>query len=79
MWLGLCGLKEAAQRAGLNVRETKQEMTVDAAIVTANCRKNSPDIPDRKADGTNTAQSVERDRYQRSATSSIVLWAAAIG
>jgi len=29
-------LKSTAQRAGLSVNETKQEMTVEAAIVTAN-------------------------------------------
>ena len=33
-------------------------MIVDAAIVTANCRKNSPVIPDRKAAGRKTAQRV---------------------
>src|SRR5260370_38942985 len=47
-----------AQSAGLSVSETKQEMIVEAAIVTANWRKNSPEIPAMKAAGTNTAQSV---------------------
>src|ERR1051325_3820510 len=52
---GWWSLKSTAQRAGLRVRETKHEMTVDTAMVTANCRKKSPDIPETKAEGTKTA------------------------
>ena len=62
-----------AARAGLRVSETKHEMTVDAAIVTANCRKNSPEIPERKADGTKTAHSVSAIEINAPPTSSIVL------
>src|SRR5437016_806282 len=69
-------LKSTAQRAGLRVRETKHEMTVDAAIVTANCRKKSPDIPERKADGTKTAHNVSAIEISAPPTSSMVLWAA---
>src|SRR5713101_10023873 len=70
---GLCSLNNTAQRAGLSVNETKQEMTVDAAIVTANCRKNSPEIPERKADGTKTAHNVSAIEISAPPTSSIVL------
>src|SRR5262249_33173699 len=66
-------LKSTAQRAGLRVRETRHEMTVDAAIVTANCRKKSPDIPERKAEGTKTAHNVSAIESKASPTSSIVL------
>src|SRR5260370_41249839 len=55
---GSWSLNSTAHRAGLKVSETKHEMTVDAAIVTANCRKKSPEIPERKADGTKTAHNV---------------------
>src|SRR6516164_1343176 len=47
-------------------------MTVEAAIVTANCRKNSPEMPARNADGTNTAQSVSAIAISAPPTSSIV-------
>src|SRR5215467_2984805 len=66
-------LKSTAQRVGLSVRETKHEMTVDAAIVTANCRKKSPDIPERKAEGTKTAHNVSAIEINAPPTSSIVL------
>src|SRR6266404_3229444 len=55
---GSWSLKSTAHRAGLKVSETKHEMTVDAAIVTANWRKKSPEIPERKAEGTKTAHNV---------------------
>jgi len=48
-------------------------MTVDAAIVTANWRKNSPEIPERKADGTKTAHNVSAIEISAPPTSSIVL------
>src|SRR5260370_2114092 len=51
---GSWSLNSTAHRAGLRVSETKHEMTVDAAIVTANWRKNSPEIPERKADRPKT-------------------------
>src|SRR5216683_6168238 len=71
-----CGsrsLKSTAHRAGLKVSETKHEMTVDAAIVTANWRKNSPEIPERKADGTKTAHNVSAIEISAPPTSSMVL------
>src|SRR5258707_15852759 len=55
---GSWSLKSPAHKAGRRVSETKQEMTVDAAIVKANCRKKSPDIHERKAHGTKTAPNV---------------------
>src|SRR6516162_2902837 len=70
---GWWSLKSTAQRAGLRGRETKHEMTVDAAIVTANCRKKSPDIPERKAEGTKTAHNVSAIEINAPPTSSIVL------
>ncbi len=57
----------------------KLEMTVEAAIVTANWRKNNPDMPDRKADGTNTAHRVSAIEISAPPTSSIVLWRVASG
>src|ERR1700730_22301 len=68
----LCGLSSTAQRAGLSVRETKHEITVDAAIVIANCLKKSPEMPEIKAVGTNTAQSVSAIAISAVDTSDIV-------
>ena len=79
LWAGRCALKSTAQRAGLSVSETKQEITVEAAIVTANWRKNCPVMPERKADGTNTAQSVSAMEISAPPTSSMVVWAAFAG
>src|SRR5260370_17211403 len=54
-------------------------MTVEAAIDTVNGRKTNPEMPDRKADGTNTAHSVSGMEINAPPTSSIVLWAASGG
>src|SRR6266513_838430 len=70
---GLWFLKSTAHSAGLSVRETKQEITVDAAIVTANCRKKSPEIPERNADGMKTAHNVRAIAIKAPPTSSIDL------
>src|SRR5258708_11988580 len=77
--VGSCALNRTAQRAGLRVSETKQEITVEAAIVTANWRKNRPEMPERKADGTNTAHSVRAIAISAPPTSSIVTCAASLG
>jgi hypothetical protein len=79
LWLGSWALNNTAQRAGLKVSETKQEIKVDAEIVTANWRKNCPEIPDRNADGTNTAHSVSAIEISAPPTSSIVTCAALAG
>src|SRR6516164_10263469 len=76
---GSCGCRSSEQSAGLNVSETKQEITVEAAIVTANWRKNWPEMPERKADGTNTAHSTSAMETSAPPTSSIVRWAASFG
>src|SRR5262249_1344917 len=73
------GWKNAAHSAGVSVSETKQEITVEAAIVTANWRKKSPEMPEIKADGTNTAQSVNAIAINAPPTSSIVRCAASAG
>src|SRR5580698_5723951 len=52
-----CGRNNRAVSAGLSVSELKAEMMVETAIVTANCRKNWPVIPEMKAHGTKTALS----------------------
>ena len=52
-----CPLNRIAHRAGLRVNELNAEMMVEAAMVSANCLKNSPLIPAMKAVGTNTAVS----------------------
>ena len=54
-------------------------MTVEAAIVTANCLKNWPEIPLMKAEGMKTAQSVRAIATSAPPTSSIVRWAASRG
>jgi hypothetical protein len=56
-----------AQSAGLSVNETKQEMIVEAAIVTANWRKNSPEIPAIKAGGDEYRAERQRDGDERAA------------
>src|SRR5215831_21276014 len=53
-----CGFRRTAQSAGLRVSETKQEITVEAAMVVANCVKNRPEMPEMKAEGMKTAQRV---------------------
>src|SRR5260370_7148698 len=70
---GWWSLKSTAHRAGLRVSETKHEMTVDAAIGTANCRKKSPEIPERKADGTKTAHNLSAIEISAPPTSSTAL------
>ena len=55
------------------MRETKHEITVEAAIVSANCLKNSPEMPEMKADGTKTAHRVSAMAISAVDTSSIVL------
>src|ERR1700730_2183631 len=74
-----CGLRRTALSAGLRVSETKQEITVEAAIVVANCVKNRPEIPEMKAVGMKTAQSVSAMAMSAPDTSVIVGCAAARG
>lgn len=52
---------------------------VEAEIVTANWRKNSPEMPEMKADGSNTAHSVSAIEISAPPTSSIVRCAASAG
>src|SRR6516225_6574846 len=47
-----CRRKSKAERAGLKVSELNAEITVDTAMVRANCRKNWPVIPVMNAQGT---------------------------
>src|SRR6202041_3547568 len=70
----LCGFRRTAARAGLKVSDTKQEITVEAAMVVANCLKNRPEIPDMNAEGTNTAHRVSAIATRAPDTSSIVRW-----
>src|SRR5579864_8020922 len=51
------GFRSNAVSAGLSVSELKAEIIVLTAIVSANCRKNWPVIPEINAHGTNTALS----------------------
>src|SRR6202023_3065471 len=67
-----CGFSSTAASAGLRVSETKQEITVEAAMVVANCVKNRPEIPEMKADGTKTAQRVSAMAMSAAETSLIV-------
>jgi len=52
---GLLFSRNNAQRAGVNVRELKPLNTVEAAIVSANCLYNCPEIPLISIVGINTA------------------------
>src|SRR4029077_8800111 len=79
LWPGSCALNSTAHKAGLKVSDTKHEINVDTAIVTANWRKNCPVMPDRKAEGTNTAHSVSAIEISAPPTSFMVTCAAAFG
>ena len=68
-----------AARAGLKVSELNAEITVETAMVRANWRKNMPVMPLMKAHGTNTADSTRATATTGPDTSSIALWAAALG
>ena len=68
-----------AASAGLNVKEFKVEMTVEEAIVNANCRKNCPVIPEMNAQGMNTAESTRPTAITGADTSLIALSVAARG
>ena len=48
-------------------------------MVTANWRKNSPEMPDRNAEGTNTAHNVSAMAISAPPTSSMVRCAASLG
>src|ERR1700730_5044456 len=74
-----CGLKNNAHSAGLKVNETKAEMIVAVAIVTANWRKNWPEMPGMKAEGMNTADSTSAMATSGVPTSSVERCAAARG
>ena len=53
----LAAAAASAASAGLSVSELNAEITVETAIVRANCRKNCPMMPLMNAQGTNTALS----------------------
>ncbi len=44
-WPSRRGRSSSAASAGLSVSELNAEITVETAIVSANCRKNCPTIP----------------------------------
>ena len=62
-----------AASAGESVRELKAEMTVEKAMVSANCLKNMPVNPLTNASGTKTADSVSAIAMMGSETSLIAL------
>src|SRR5262249_47441403 len=70
------GFRRTAASAGLKVSETKQEITVEAAMVAANWVKNRPEMPEMKAVGTKTAQSVSAMAMSAPDTS-VIVWCAA--
>ena len=51
------GRSKSAAKAGLKLNELIVEITVEIAIVNANCRKNWPTMPEMNAHGMNTADS----------------------
>src|SRR5438034_5304693 len=67
------GGNRSAANAGLKVNELKAEITVETAIVKANCRKNCPVMPLMKAQGTNTADSTSPTATTGPDTSSMAL------
>ncbi len=73
------GFKSIAARAGLSVSEFTVEITVDEAIVSANCRKNCPVIPVMNAHGMNTAERTRPTAITGDETSLIALSVAARG
>ena len=62
------GRSRSAARAGLSVSELNAEMSVETAIVSANCRKNWPVMPLMNAHGTNTALQHQADGDDRART-----------
>ena len=68
-----CGRSRSAASAGLSVSELNAEMTVETAIVSANCRKNWPVMPLMNAHGTNTATEHQADGDDRAGHLSIAL------
>src|SRR5260370_7405071 len=70
---GSWSLKSTAHRAGLKVTEKKNELPVDAAIMTANCRKKSPEIPQRKTNGKKKAHNVFATHFPAPPTFTIFL------
>src|ERR1700681_1853257 len=67
-----CGFTSTAASAGLRVSETKEEITVEAAMVVANCVKNRPEMPETKDEGMKTAQRVSAMAMSAVETSLIV-------
>ena len=66
-------LSSSAASAGESVSELKAEMTVENAMVSANCLKNMPVRPLTNASGTKTAESVSAMAMIGSDTSLIAL------
>ena len=52
-----CGLRRIAHSAGDSVSALMAERNIATATVTANCRNNSPEMPEINPTGTNTASS----------------------
>jgi hypothetical protein len=74
-----CGRRIVADSAGERVSEQKAEIAVATVMVTANCRKNWPVMPPRKAVGTKTAQSTSAIETSAPPTSVMVSSAASRG
>ncbi len=73
------GRNKSAASAGLRLSELIVEITVDIAIVSANCRKNWPTMPEMNAHGTKTADSTRPTAMIGPATSSMARIAASRG
>src|SRR3984957_13286170 len=74
-----CDLSSSADNAGDSVSELNAEMTVEIAIVSANCLKNSPDNPLMNAVGRNTAHSTSAVAMIGPVTSRIACFVASNG
>src|SRR5690606_11795991 len=73
------GRNSSAVSAGLSVNELNVEITIDTAIVSANCRKNCPMMPVMNAHGTNTALSTSPTAITGPDTCSMALIVASRG
>ena len=73
------GRSSSAVNAGLSVSELNVEISIDTAIVKANCRKNWPMMPVMNAHGTNTALSTKPTAITGPETCSMALIVASRG
>ena len=72
-------MRRRPARAGLSESELNAEISVATEITTANCRKNSPEMPTMNIVGTKTEVSTSAMEMRAPPTSSMVFRAASFG